>query len=292
MAYDTNDRLLNSEVAYQILRELHSQNTEEGMYAKELAESLDKSRNSIANYLKILRDSGLVERTKRTQAQYYDIDFDGVSTFWYEELMQRFESFEKEVEEEIEGDDFQVRDEFSEETRQIAKEYQEALPSEIREIRDKFSDFYQEGNYQNTEKSVGLIQLWSEWYFDQIPESTLEEILFKDLQEGLEYTISVFTKNSSLDHEELHPSLLILSDFLNLITGSYKKKRIALGALLMSSMASEDFFHELMEKHKKLNEIEQEIEELKEDIENSNKEKAQKMEELENLKEKVKQLDD
>lgn len=73
MANDTFERMVNSEVAYSILRNL----SEEPMYAKELSEEIGSSRNSIANYLNMLRDSGLIERGKRTKAQYYKIRPDG-----------------------------------------------------------------------------------------------------------------------------------------------------------------------------------------------------------------------
>jgi len=74
MANDTFDRMVNSEVGYAILRNL----AEEPMYAKELSEEIGSSRNSVANYLNMLRDSGLIERGKRTKAQYYKIRPEGL----------------------------------------------------------------------------------------------------------------------------------------------------------------------------------------------------------------------
>jgi predicted transcriptional regulator len=88
MTYDRETRLMNSEVAYDILRELLLSDNEHGMYARELSESLDTSRNSIANYIKILREHNLIERTKRTQAQYYDINLDEIYGF----MLSKWES--------------------------------------------------------------------------------------------------------------------------------------------------------------------------------------------------------
>jgi CRISPR locus-related DNA-binding protein len=61
--------LAQSEIAVQILQVLKSGE----MYSKEIAEELETKTGTVSNYLKGLRDHGLIKRTRRTKAQYYDI---------------------------------------------------------------------------------------------------------------------------------------------------------------------------------------------------------------------------
>jgi len=61
------DYIHSSPMALEIVKLL----SEQEMYAKEIAEELDSTRANASNFLKNLRRAGLVDRSKRTQAQYY-----------------------------------------------------------------------------------------------------------------------------------------------------------------------------------------------------------------------------
>lgn len=81
--------VLNSKLAYNVLQQLAKK--EEGDYGKRIAEELDKPQASICRTLTNLDDAGLVNRGKRTRAQYYEIDYEGIAEFWYKSLLIELE---------------------------------------------------------------------------------------------------------------------------------------------------------------------------------------------------------
>lgn len=46
-------------------------------YPREIAETTDSHANTVSDYIKFLRENGLIERSKRTKAQYYKITEEG-----------------------------------------------------------------------------------------------------------------------------------------------------------------------------------------------------------------------
>jgi len=86
--------ILKSTFAYRILREIH----DEEKYAKEIVEDLqenyglDTSKQSVSNYLKSLRDLGFIKRGKRTRAQYYKIDYEGLYGYWLDFITWKLDS--------------------------------------------------------------------------------------------------------------------------------------------------------------------------------------------------------
>lgn len=87
MTDDTHDdipELFTSPMAFRMVSLLSRQE----MYSRQLTEDLNNqyhyetSRESVSNYLKRLRDAGLIERGKRTQAQYYRVDYEGFYFAW------------------------------------------------------------------------------------------------------------------------------------------------------------------------------------------------------------------
>lgn len=96
MPYQPAERLMNSKVALEVLRSLSEG---EQKYAKELAEDLERSQSSINGYVKLLRDENLIERGKRTQAQYYKINYSGIDDFCIELLTESLEDIRDETEE-------------------------------------------------------------------------------------------------------------------------------------------------------------------------------------------------
>lgn len=92
MEKSPDQTLRNSKIAYEILRTLYLSDSEEGLYSKQITEELDASQNSVNNFIKSLRDNGLIKRTKRTRAQYYDIDLEGIYQNWLNHLLNELEA--------------------------------------------------------------------------------------------------------------------------------------------------------------------------------------------------------
>lgn len=81
--------ILNSERAYSILRFIYHQ--EEGSYATEIAEDLDVDRSLVSEILGKLEEMGVLKEGKRTQAQYYEVDIDGLYAILLDVWVQRLE---------------------------------------------------------------------------------------------------------------------------------------------------------------------------------------------------------
>jgi DNA-binding transcriptional ArsR family regulator len=82
MTYEPEERLYNSKLALKILKTL----TKEDKYVKEIAEDVDSTVDSVNGYLKMLRDTGMIKRSKRTQRQYYKINYEGITEFCYSHI--------------------------------------------------------------------------------------------------------------------------------------------------------------------------------------------------------------
>lgn len=78
-------KLYTSEMAYNILH-IYNQSSSQ-LYSKEVTEKLNNmgystSKESVANYIKQLRDAGFLERGKRTKAQYYKLNYNAFYENW------------------------------------------------------------------------------------------------------------------------------------------------------------------------------------------------------------------
>ncbi|WEL23637.1 hypothetical protein [Candidatus Nanohalovita haloferacivicina] len=78
-------KLYTSEMAYNILHIYNLSNSQ--LYSKEVTERLNNmgystSKESVANYIKQLRDAGFLERGKRTKAQYYKLNYNAFYQSW------------------------------------------------------------------------------------------------------------------------------------------------------------------------------------------------------------------
>ena len=76
MPYDRQN-VLTGERAYQVLKRISE--SEEGSYGTEIAEEIDTTQQVVSEIISILKEMELVEKGKRTQAQYYEVNFDGFS---------------------------------------------------------------------------------------------------------------------------------------------------------------------------------------------------------------------
>ncbi len=86
MNSEESNPVLNSELACDILKLLAEK--DEGDYGKNIAEQLGKPQSSICRALTNLTEKDFVKRGKRTRAQYYEVDYTGISIFWYESLKE------------------------------------------------------------------------------------------------------------------------------------------------------------------------------------------------------------
>ena len=82
-------RILNSSNAVLVLHQLSQQ--KEGDYTKSIAEELDIPFKSVNITLRNLYDQGLVEQGKRTKAQYYRIDPEGIADYWIKQIKDNYE---------------------------------------------------------------------------------------------------------------------------------------------------------------------------------------------------------
>lgn len=96
MNAEQSNPILNSKLAYNILELLAKE--EKGDYGKRIAEKLDKPQSSVCRVLTSLTEENFVNRGKRTRAQYYKINYTGLSDFWYETLLKELERDSKEHE--------------------------------------------------------------------------------------------------------------------------------------------------------------------------------------------------
>ncbi|MFB6208251.1 MAG: ArsR/SmtB family transcription factor [Candidatus Nanohaloarchaea archaeon] len=166
MAYDL-DTLLPSEAAYTVLRQLYLSDSEYGMYAKEIAEESNLSRHTVSTYIKSLRDYGLIKRNyeKRSKAQYYEIDFEGISKFTRDFWDQKKEEVEK-------GEhSFQDSDNL--------------VPFNVQE-GEKAEDKWSAWSYQIKSE---LLRKYFELHLEHVKESTVRQMVFSNLQINLKYLL-------------------------------------------------------------------------------------------------------
>lgn len=100
MTAEQSNSILNSELAYDVLKLLAKK--ENGDYGKRIADELGKPQSSICRVLTSLTEENFVKRGKRTRAQFYEINYQGIAEFWYESLEKELddESSEKDILEE------------------------------------------------------------------------------------------------------------------------------------------------------------------------------------------------
>jgi len=119
---DKSTTILNSELAYDILKLLASK--DKGDYGKSIAEDLDKPQSSICRALTSLTEEEFVSRGKRTRAQYYEIDYEGIADYWYESLLEELPE---------DSEEHQLLEENREDAREIGKKF-------FHDVMDKCDD--------------------------------------------------------------------------------------------------------------------------------------------------------
>jgi predicted transcriptional regulator len=80
----TEQNIRNSEIALDVLREIAD--SEDGAYTKQISDTLDSPETTISHIVNELRNLEIIKRGKRTKAQYYEVNYGGMSSYWFEEL--------------------------------------------------------------------------------------------------------------------------------------------------------------------------------------------------------------
>lgn len=90
MSPEQTRAVLNSKLAYNVLEQLAKK--KEGDYGKRIAEELEKPQASICRTLTNLTKVNFILKGKRTRAQYYEINYEGLTSFWYESLLEELDN--------------------------------------------------------------------------------------------------------------------------------------------------------------------------------------------------------
>lgn len=137
MAYN-EEKLMNSEKAVQILALLSSK--EEGSFPKEISQEVGVHTSTASEIIRQMRELNFVKRFKRSQAQYYKVDYDGLTDYWLSEIesmypdQQEFELMGEKIDANYPG--------FTEEERVKAENFFRQYIQEIlkTDINDKLSN--------------------------------------------------------------------------------------------------------------------------------------------------------
>lgn len=81
--------ILNSELAVKILSAIASRT--DGDYSTNLADELDKTQPSISRILTELHNIEFIEKGKREKAQYYTVNYEKISEYWFRQIHDKIE---------------------------------------------------------------------------------------------------------------------------------------------------------------------------------------------------------
>ena len=163
MPYD-RENVLTGKRAYQVLKNICR--AEDGSYSTKISNKIGTTQQVVSEIIKILKDLGLIQKGKRTQAQYYEINLKGFVAL-FEELIQE-EIIEESSEEEL-----------------------EVLESEL--------DLFDESTNYDIRKALDrdvsvLIQIYSKNYLLTVENSSIKEMLIDDFFLGLERNSNTLDK--------------------------------------------------------------------------------------------------
>lgn len=82
----TEENILNSQIALNVLREIAK--SDEGAYTKQISDVLGSPETTISHIVKKLRELNMIERGRRTKAQFYEVNYKGISSYWFGELQE------------------------------------------------------------------------------------------------------------------------------------------------------------------------------------------------------------
>ena len=84
----SESNLLNSELAVKVLKKLYRKQS----YGSEIARNIEKSQTSIDRVIRGLHNQGILEKGKKTKAQYYKLHTDSLVDYWYQKLLESEET--------------------------------------------------------------------------------------------------------------------------------------------------------------------------------------------------------
>lgn len=128
---------MNSELAVQVLQRIAQPSR--GNYSTKIAEELHKPQSSISRIIKQMKEIGFVEKGTRKKAQYYEIDYCGITEYWLEVIRGELKESNNEK-------GLEVLDENERRARELNKRFTKIMLKKC-EIRDKtlqtilFDDF-------------------------------------------------------------------------------------------------------------------------------------------------------
>lgn len=188
---ENTEKIMNSELAYKILRELNNEerNPEgeiKGKFVEEIADSIGSTGNSVTNYLKMLRELDLVKRGKRTFRQYYQINYPGIYMLWVNRMQEELGKIKE---------DLKISEERKEEIKKRLKEREDTpLMNKMAEITGEESTGFSDGTYtyivaqeltMKKEEVYAFIKNYVKRYMSQVGVSNLRKMLIEDFEDGL-----------------------------------------------------------------------------------------------------------
>lgn len=200
---ENTEKIMNSELAYKILRELNAEERNpkgkiKGKYVEEIANSIGSTGNSVTNYLKMLRELDLVKRGKRTFRQYYQIKYPGIYTLWVNRIQGELDKIKEGL---------KTSEERKKEIKKHLKEKENTpLIKKIAEITGEESTGFSDGTYtyivaqeltMKREEVYVFIKNYVKGYMKQMEVSNLRKMLIEDFEDGLR-KISKFNYSSDI----------------------------------------------------------------------------------------------
>lgn len=245
MAYDTK-QIMDSETAYKVLREIAT--NEEGSYPKEISENVDSHANTVSDMIKVMRDLGFIKRGKRTKAQFYTLDLEGLYQYWIMDIRAKAEDIVRSEDSGI------LEDRFS------------AFKDKIN-LEEDFSSI----DKDDYGKASTFFYRYILRYFEEVESSSVKEMLYDDIISGFSMMENSIEPGDIVYTTPLPEELTYLVDILEVISNPISNWRI-----------SANSFKREMEL-KKVNEeewqISDDIDEVREDL----REKQQKFRNFESL---------
>lgn len=168
--------ILNSKLATKVLRKVARE--EGGNYGSKIADQLDRSQASIGRVLAELNELGVLQKGKRQRAQYYEINYDFIGHYWFENIYEGLKNSDK---------DFNNK-KWLEEGFTSKEEVLEGLEDNKKEIEDLVSNYTKE--VLESDKNIDnftLSELLFESFAYSIGHNMIENEEFVDKYPFLEY---------------------------------------------------------------------------------------------------------
>ena len=174
MAYDTTS-VRRSKLPYRVLKEICLKETsqgyklrEEGNYSSNIARELDTDQSLVSEIITQLQELGLVFKAERKRAQYYKIEPGGLANFVVDNILQEItEASIAEDQVKLHLTDHNSIDEMIDSLFEYKKELSQNLDSD------------------DSKKLAAFIFYFTVYYFHNYEESTIDEMLLRNLPSGI-----------------------------------------------------------------------------------------------------------